>query len=805
MHSYALHLFLIIFISPTIPISADIILLNSGDPTTSTDTTGRTWDADNGSRYSPPDAAAISSSSAASFMDPSVFQVPYKTARVFRSPFTYTFPAAVAGPKFLRLYFYPNTYSHFDTSQSFFSLTANAFTLLTNFSAFLHSEGSGKRSFMKEFVMNVNTSLDLTFFPNPESFAFVNGIEIVSIPDNLYYGGTYYIKVDGSQLVHLESTTAMENLYRLNVGGAGIQDDGGGMFRFWSPDDDYIYFADYGWTVHREAVQIKYTADTPPYSAPAIVYSSGRVMSNYSMSLEWGFPVDSGFFYLLRLHFCEFMLEVNKPNQRVFTIKINEQIVEIEMDVIDFAGGPEIPIYRDYITWVPDVGRRHGKRDLRLSLVPFVEGQPVYFSALLNGLEIFRLSDSNRSLAELNPELVSEPPPAKTMPPWKSEKRRGGGHFLTYAATGGIAGVLAVAAMSFLIFRRWRKLKNTAATGKSWELLSSIGTRSTNTLPSDLCRYFSLDQMRVATGNFNGDLVVGTGGFGNVYKGFIDDGATTVAIKRLNRLSNQGLREFSTEIDMLSRLRHHNLVSLIGYCSDFGEMILVYEYMAHGTLRDHLRSSSVNPPLKWEQRLKICLGAARGLHHLHTGAGRAAVIHRDIKTTNILLDEKWAAKVSDFGLSKVGPLGGAEGHVSTAVKGSFGYVDPEYYKRRQLTEKSDVYSFGVVMLEVLCGRPAVDPSLPYEQANLAAWARLCYAEGTVEKIVDSNLDGQISPECFDRFAETAAACVREKGIERPAMSDVVWSLEFALQLQETSVESSECGSAIQVEISSTDV
>ncbi|PIN26788.1 Serine/threonine protein kinase [Handroanthus impetiginosus] len=729
---HTLYLFLLLHILPTTTTAAagpaytamDFILLNCGASSDLNDTSGRSWDSSELTKYAPPNTANISLTSKASPMDPSVFQ--------------------------------PTTYLAFNTSQSFFSVTANGFPLLSNFSAFLHSRFSSEPSFKKEFIINVqeNQILNVTFIPNTNSSAFINGIEIVSMPDHLYFRGNDVPVKSANQIFYLKDNTTLENLCRLNVGGNNveIQDDSGprGMFRAWSQDDNYIFGGNFGYTPHTEDLPINYTDQTPPYSALEIVYTTSRVMGNTSSSLEWAFPVDSGFSYLLRFYFCEIQLELTEQNERVFDIYVDNQMVDVQVDVIYWTNGPRIPIFKGYVVWVFDDGHR-GKQDLRLSLIPNTQGHPKYDSALLNGLEIFKLSDV----------IVNREPRTKKIK----------GSSVIYPVIGSLIGVLAVvAAVSFFIFRRRRKLKKSLRTN-GFSIL----------LPSDLCRRFLLEEIKTATSNFHDNFIIGKGGFGNVYKGFIDDGATAVAIKRLNPASNQGVCEFLTEIEMLSKLRCLHLVSLIGYCNENGEMILIYDYMAHGALRDHLYNTG-NSPLNWKQRLQICIGAAKGLCYLHT-SGKHTIIHRDVKSTNILLDERWLAKVSDFGLSKVGPTGDSHTHVSTAVKGSFGYVDPECYKRQQLTDKSDVYSFGVVLFEVLCARPVIIPSFSGEQVNLAEWANFCYREGRIQEIIDPNLDDQIAPECLSKFVEIGVMCLREKGVNRPAMNDIVWSLEHAMQLQ----------------------
>ncbi|KAM7486433.1 hypothetical protein LguiA_002442 [Lonicera macranthoides] len=319
---------------------------------------------------------------------------------------------------------------------------------------------------------------------------------------------------------------------------------------------------------------------------------------------------------------------------------------------------------------------------------------------------------------------------------------------------------------------------------------SSEKFNPSSSLPlENLSRRFSLDEILAATHDFDDSLVIGQGGFAKVYKGEIDNGAHTVAIKRMKPMLKEDAPEFRTEILMVSKFRHIHLVSLIGYCESENEMILIYEYMARGTLEDNLHkigtSGNNNLPLSWVQRLKICIGAARGLDYLHTGTGiHHRVIHRDVKSSNILLDENWAAKISDFGMSKIGPANQSDTHVSTRVVGSFGYLDPDYAFTGSLTRKSDVYSFGVVLFEVLCGRPALDRRLPKDQMGLAGWAHYCVRKGRVEQIIDPNLKSQIVPRSLLAFVKVADRCLHARPKERPTMTEVLADLELALNLQE---------------------
>ncbi|KAJ0526928.1 putative protein kinase RLK-Pelle-CrRLK1L-1 family [Helianthus annuus] len=718
--------------------ATDRFFLACGTPTTTT--TDRRWDGDQNSKFVPPNTTTTSFSATPLHLDPSVPSTPYSHARIFNtSSFTYTFPVS-EGPKFLRLYFYPATYTNLKPEQSFFSVSSNGFSLLTNFSAFLTASYLETTSFIKEFMIYVTDtqSLSVTFTPSLNSYAFINGIEIVSTPETLYFsvGGLKYVGQTTGPVT--DSNMALENIYRLNMGGGHISGtDDTGMYRPWEQDNSYIYGAASGLTpVYDPKEQIMYTNETPSYTAPELVYRTQRSMGKQSdrYNLTW---------------------------------------------LLSLTQGSGYPVIKDYIVFVNDPDRNRGKQDLWVAMHPNPNSE-LYLDAYLNGLEVFKLS-MDRSLASPNPELISTTPPTEPTTSVNRNKKKP-----PYAAIiGGIVGALVLLSILIIIvFLKRRRVKDYSAAEdrSSYGPAYSESKSSHSTLPSDRCRRFSLTEVRSATGEFNDDFVIGNGGFGKVYKGYIDNASTVVAIKRLNESSNQGFQEFHTEIGMLSKLRHVQLVSLIGYCEDAGEMILVYDYMAHGTLREHLYKTN-KPPLPWKRRLQICIGAAKGLHYLHTGAKRS-IIHRDVKSTNILLDENWVAKVSDFGLSKLGPRDQAQNHVSTLVKGSVGYVDPEYYKSQQLTDKSDVYSFGVVLLEVLCARPVMIIGLPKEQVSLAEWGKLCYRKGTLEKIIDPKVRSVIAPECLRQFGDVAIRCLKEQRSERPAMDEVVWGLEFALELQE---------------------
>ncbi|KAH7435610.1 hypothetical protein KP509_06G071700 [Ceratopteris richardii] len=577
-------------------------------------------------------------------------------------------------------------------------------------------------------------------------------------------------------------------MYRVNVGGPLITpfNDTVGLYRTWTgPESNLI--GDAHWTEINDSVDsINYGSPAGPYIAPPSVYSnalqvnSSGAVNGQPFNLSWSFPVSYDYEYLIRMHFCELVYQVG--GKRNFDVYLQNQTAFRTID-LGSSPGPYKPKFIDFSVKIESISSLLVQAGKHIS-----DNMPELYEAIVNGIEVWKLNNAQLSLDGAS---AGFPP---------SNDADGDAKIKLVPVIGGVIGG---AAGSFLVllgiccFCRQRA-KVVKQPTSSWvplpmhdghsismvskgTFVSGVGSYASSA-QSNMGRIFAFSELSEATRNFDETLVIGVGGFGKVYKGELDDG-TTVAIKRGNPRSEQGIMEFRTEIDMLSKLRHRHLVSLIGYCNENREMILVYEFMANGPLRSHLYGANL-PSLSWRQRLEICIGAARGLHYLHTGATES-IIHRDVKTTNILLDENFVAKVADFGLSKTGPTLD-QTHVSTAVKGSFGYLDPEYFRRQQLTDKSDVYSFGVVLMEVLCARPAINPALPRDQVNIAEWAMHWQSKGMLDQIIDSHLVGSISMESLAKFGETAEKCLADDGSSRPSMGQVLWSLERCLQLQDMS-------------------
>uniref|UniRef100_M4CII8 non-specific serine/threonine protein kinase n=2 Tax=Brassica campestris TaxID=3711 RepID=M4CII8_BRACM len=286
---------------------------------------------------------------------------------------------------------------------------------------------------------------------------------------------------------------------------------------------------------------------------------------------------------------------------------------------------------------------------------------------------------------------------------------------------------------------------------------------------------FSYEELVKATNGFSQENLLGEGGFGCVYKGVLPDGRV-VAVKQLKIGGGQGDREFKAEVETLSRIHHRHLVSIVGHCISDDRRLLIYDYVSNNDLYFHLHASK--EVLDWATRVRIAAGAARGLAYLHEDC-HPRIIHRDIKSSNILLEDNFDARVSDFGLARLAL--DCNTHITTRVMGTFGYLAPEYASSGKLTEKSDVYSFGVVLLELITGRKPVDTSQPLGEESLVEWARplISHAVETEEfdSLEDPKLGGNyVGSEMF-RMIEAAGACVRHSAAKRPRMGQVVRALE----------------------------
>ncbi|KAM6578563.1 hypothetical protein CsatB_030400 [Cannabis sativa] len=286
--------------------------------------------------------------------------------------------------------------------------------------------------------------------------------------------------------------------------------------------------------------------------------------------------------------------------------------------------------------------------------------------------------------------------------------------------------------------------------------------------------WFTLRDLELATNRFSKENILGEGGYGVVYRGYLING-TPVAVKKILNNVGQAEKEFRVEVEAIGHVRHKNLVRLLGYCVEGIHRMLVYEYVNNGNLEQWLHGAMrQHGYLTWEARIKVLLGTAKALAYLHE-AIEPKVVHRDIKSSNILIDDDFNAKVSDFGLAKL--LGAGKSHVTTRVMGTFGYVAPEYANTGLLNEKSDVYSFGVVLLEAITGRDPVDYGRPTNEVNLVDWLKLMVGSRRSEEVVDPNIEVRPSTRALKRALLTALRCVDPDSEKRPKMGQVVRMLE----------------------------
>ncbi|KAM7507144.1 hypothetical protein LguiA_017597 [Lonicera macranthoides] len=505
----------------------------------------------------------------------------------------------------------------------------------------------------------------------------------------------------------IPNSYVLHTIHRINIGGPKLTQDNDNLLRNWVGDDDYLLSKGAAINTTNPGIVLNYLGEIDEFTAPSIVYQTAKQLNidnghkeNNLLNMTWRFSVTKNASHFVRAHFCDI---VNvKQSYGKFNFFVDEILGGVIRPVSVY---PQFatPFHNDVTVESDDSGfmsisiGRRGDSDSQ-DIRPF-----------LNGLEIM--------------EIMKDLP---LFDPRESMKKKNRVFVIIGSAFGGV--VFLILLLVVLFWLKCRRAKPVDSFDRP--LVLAYGRSS----------YGTVSSRNASPATVNGTLRIGT----------------KVAVKRSEPGHGQGLSAFKTEIMVLSKIRYIHLVSLIGYCDERSEMILVYEFMEKGTLREHLYSSNnQESKLSWNKRLEICIGAAKGIHYLpgvELGPGPESSSPK--RTTRL--------RFADFGLSRLGAPNHT--HVSTEVKGSFGYLDPEYFRCLQLTQKSDVYSFGVVLLEVLCARPAINISLPCDEVNLAEWGISWQKKGELEKIVDPFLAGKINPNSLRKFGETVEKCLRESGL-----------------------------------------
>lgn len=352
--------------------------------------------------------------------------------------------------------------------------------------------------------------------------------------------------------------------------------------------------------------------------------------------------------------------------------------------------------------------------------------------------------------------------------------------FFVGLASGLGATFLLVISIGILLHRRYKHIREAQQrlARHREEILSADGSKA--------AKHFTSKEIKKATNNFSKDCLVGTGGYGDVYKGCLEDG-TVVAVKCAKIGNTKGTDQLLNEVRILCQVNHKTLVRLLGCCVELEQPILVYEYIQNGTLLDHLQGLGLGgkSQLSWIHRLRIAKDSAECLTYLHISAV-PPIYHRDVKSSNILLDDKFNAKISDFGLSRLAYSDLS--HISTCAQGTIGYLDPEYFRKFQLTDKSDVYSFGVVLLELLTSLRAIDFSRGEDNVNLAAYVQRMTENGRLIDVIDPMLrerSSSLELDSMNALTQLALACLEEKRENRPSMKEVAEDIDYILNIVST--------------------